>query len=444
MVLWPAIQTSVQDLDKILADPALTGAQVGVCVTDASGQRLYERNPETRFVPASNQKVLAVLFALDKLGPNFRGTTKIWKTSRALFVETTGDPTLTLADLRRARSQLKITKPIPVIIRCPFVPGLGPGWEWDDLPWYYAAQTSPLSFDHASFEVWAGSSRLEPIPTELQVRIVRNPGRGRKVDFDPNKNTLTITGPLPSARTSLGRFAQVRPLQAVASALGGHLKSTSEAPPEGTPALTLQGRTIGEAAKECLEKSDNVMAEQLMAMAGRSSAEWMIPAYPTFPERLKKALTEAASLPPTGLRPVDGSGLSRHNQVSPDVMCRLLNWAQTKPFWPIWQEALAAPGEGTLKNRLKDSNFVGKTGTMDAVVSLCGYVTTKDGTRLTLSFFVNNNLAPASEVRAVQDRFVRALENGINPNRLLQEVRSGFQDRLSDSGRRTTDGDRVR
>lgn len=444
MVLWPAIQTSVQDLDKILADSALSGSQVGVCVTDATGQRLYDRNSETRFVPASNQKVLAVLFALDKLGPTFRGTTKIWKTSKFLFVETTGDPTLTLADLRRVRTQLKLTKPLPVLVRCPFAPELGPGWEWDDLPWYYAAQTSPLAFDHASFEVWASGSRIEPLPTELQVKIVRVPGGTRKVDFDPAKNTLTITGSLPSARTSLGRFAQAKPLQAVASALGGYLKSTSEPPPPSAPTVTLQGKTLAEAAKECLEKSDNVMAEQLMAMAGRAPNEWMTPAYPTLPERLKKGLAAAASLPLDGFRPVDGSGLSRHNQVSPDVMCRLLNWAQTKPFWSIWQEALAAPGEGTLKKRLKDSNFVGKTGTMDAVVSLCGYVTTKDGTRLTLSFFVNNNLAPASEVRAVQDRFVRALENGINPTRLLQEMRPGFQDRVSDQSRRASDGDRIR
>lgn len=407
MFPWPIAQVPSDLLDQILDSKPLVGAHVGVCVTDDQGTPVYERNATLRFVPASNQKVVTCLFALEALGPSFRGSTQVWKANKRVIVRSSGDLTLTLENLRRARRELKLNQNWPVTVLTSFQPQLGPGWEWDDLPWYYAAPTSSAAFDHAQFEVWARGGRLEPLPPELGIKVVK----GSKTVFDPGTNTLT-TGRLPSARTSLGRFAQPKPLHALARALGGALSTQPQPVPDRPADYVHQTEPLPVLLKECLEESDNVMAEQLLVLAATEAGDLTSFDYSKAVATERSWLSNRAGMDADWFRPADGSGLSRHNQVSPRAVCHLLAYALKQPYAEPWQTALAAGGEGTLRSRLKNSTFVGKTGTMDAVVCLSGYVKTKDGRRLIVSFLVNNTVVPASEVRSVQDRFVRALENG--------------------------------
>ena len=65
-----------RDLDTILADPALTGADVGLVVRDANtGDVVYTRTSARRQQIASNMKVLTTTAALELLGPDYK-----WKT----------------------------------------------------------------------------------------------------------------------------------------------------------------------------------------------------------------------------------------------------------------------------------------------------------------------------------------------------------------------------
>lgn len=58
-------------LDRILTHDDLRGASVGAIVTTLDGTVLYERNSDLRLMPASNQKLLSVSYALHALGPDF-------------------------------------------------------------------------------------------------------------------------------------------------------------------------------------------------------------------------------------------------------------------------------------------------------------------------------------------------------------------------------------
>lgn len=86
------------DLDAVLNHTDLAGALVGACVMRQDGTVVYERNPDARMVPASNQKLLAAAFALDRLGPDWKPKTEFWKEADAIVVRTTGDPMATFAD----------------------------------------------------------------------------------------------------------------------------------------------------------------------------------------------------------------------------------------------------------------------------------------------------------------------------------------------------------
>jgi D-alanyl-D-alanine carboxypeptidase/D-alanyl-D-alanine-endopeptidase (penicillin-binding protein 4) len=111
-----------------------------------------------------------------------------------------------------------------------------------------------------------------------------------------------------------------------------------------------------------------------------------------------------------GVRPVDGSGMSRHNLVTPRAMCQILAWAYRQSWRGDFLRTLAESGEGTLESRLRSSTFIGKTGTLSAVTCLSGYVRPGSDQTMFVSMLFNNTIAPASEVRTAQDRVIAILE----------------------------------
>ena len=107
---------------------------------------------------------------------------------------------------------------------------------------------------------------------------------------------------------------------------------------------------------------------------------------------------------------LDGSGLSRHNLLTTRGLTRLLNYCKHQSFAASWAQALAVPGYGTLKGRLAGSAFWGKTGTLDSVAALSGYLRDLENNQLSLSILVNNFVAKPNDVRNATDGFVRKLE----------------------------------
>ena len=64
----------------LLDHASLNGALTGVSVRNAAGEVVFEQMGDTRLVPASNQKILSVLYALEVLGPDYRGEIRVWDT----------------------------------------------------------------------------------------------------------------------------------------------------------------------------------------------------------------------------------------------------------------------------------------------------------------------------------------------------------------------------
>ncbi|HEX6630821.1 MAG TPA: D-alanyl-D-alanine carboxypeptidase, partial [Gemmatimonadaceae bacterium] len=104
----------------------------------------------------------------------------------------------------------------------------------------------------------------------------------------------------------------------------------------------------------------------------------------------------------------DGSGLSRHDYVSPETLVRVLAQARRDTAFAVFYHALPIAGvDGTIENRMKGTpaqgNVHAKTGFIDKARSLSGYVTTGDGTLLVFSTLANNWTTPVREVERVQD-----------------------------------------
>ena len=104
----------------------------------------------------------------------------------------------------------------------------------------------------------------------------------------------------------------------------------------------------------------------------------------------------------------DGSGLSRHDYLSPRAIVQVLDVMRQHTHFPIFYDALPIAGvDGTIENRMRgtpaEGNVHAKTGTLDKARALSGYVATADGRMLLLSALANNYTTPLSEVTRVQD-----------------------------------------
>jgi D-alanyl-D-alanine carboxypeptidase/D-alanyl-D-alanine-endopeptidase (penicillin-binding protein 4) len=102
----------------------------------------------------------------------------------------------------------------------------------------------------------------------------------------------------------------------------------------------------------------------------------------------------AAGIPTDAVVQYDGSGLSRHDLVTPSSIVQLYSYMAKSKYAQSWRDSLAVGGvDGTLRRRFAGTsaagNFRGKTGTLDQVSALSGYVRTAGGEELIVSVIVN-------------------------------------------------------
>jgi len=115
----------------------------------------------------------------------------------------------------------------------------------------------------------------------------------------------------------------------------------------------------------------------------------------------------------------DGSGLSRQNLVSPHATAKLLRYAALQSWGAEYMDSLPTAGvDGTLGARFKGlpaaASLRAKTGSLDHVNTLSGYLTTARGERLVFSIMSNNHTLTSRKANEVIDEIVREIERARN------------------------------
>ena len=114
---------------------------------------------------------------------------------------------------------------------------------------------------------------------------------------------------------------------------------------------------------------------------------------------------------------VDGSGISRFDQITVGAIVGLLEkmYFDLKNFKDFYNSLSIAGVDGTLEDRMyiqgDPVNFRGKTGTLNGVSSIAGYLTTKGNNELIVSMIFEFNRGGAHRYRKVQDRIIEILND---------------------------------
>jgi D-alanyl-D-alanine carboxypeptidase/D-alanyl-D-alanine-endopeptidase (penicillin-binding protein 4) len=383
-------------IDSLVDDPRFANAQIGLLVVNPkTGDTLYSRNAGKLFMPASNQKILTGAVALAQLGPDFRYRTTI--ATRGTMQDTTlngdllvigrGDPTLSdrvygsamkqleaIADSIQARGVLHVTGALRQSGNAFPDSIYGYGWEWDDLSGESGAPVDELEFNEG-----------------MVVRAAKIGGRDTVIAVATRTPAYVYLGYLYSALSQSG----VKIDKLVDLSI-----DTLSAPVDTVYAF--DSPPLSEILKFFLKPSQNQIGEALLKTIGleKTGVGTADNGAEIVSEQLKKWGADS-----TGYVIYDGSGLSRHDLVSPETIVKVLVAMQSDT---VFYNALPVAGiDGTIRSRMKgtpaENNLRAKTGSIEFVRSLSGYVNDADGDRLIFSFLSNHFTTPASDITRVQD-----------------------------------------
>lgn len=375
-------------------------------------KKLVEYHSNRYFTPASNTKIFTFYTSLKLLGDSVvsvkyiqRGDSLIfWGAGDASFLYANVYDSRRLFDFLSASSQKLFFSSSNFQTET-----MGPGWAWDDYPFYYSAERSPFPVYGNLVNVKKDSSRFFFNPTYFQLHFTSaSAPRGDKTILrDIDSNHLTYY-PGNGKRTSWAipfRYSD----DLVAELLSDTLKRKVELTDMPLPAEAkiLRSVPIDSLLRVMMQDSDNFVAEQLLLQCAAMVSDTLKPEI-----AISYAKENFLSDLPDEPQWVDGSGLSRYNLFTPRTIVAL--WE--KIYHEVPQQRLfpllATGGKsGTLKNfyKAREPYVYGKTGTLSNNHSLSGYLLTRKGKVLIFSMMNNNYIVPTSEVRGRMEKILSTI-----------------------------------
>jgi len=195
-------------------------------------------------------------------------------------------------------------------------------------------------------------------------------------------------------------------------------KSISEQTDENAKPLVDSSIELRELLQLINKNSDNFYAECLFKTLGSAYSGQQGNSF--FSTQAILNYIDDNSIYSTGTKIVDGSGISRFDQVTAGALVGLLEkvYFNIKQFDDFFNSLSIAGIDGTLRKRMigtpAENNFRGKTGTLNGISSLAGYVTTADDDDLIVCMMFEYTKGGASKYKSIQDKIVEILASWKN------------------------------
>ena len=453
------------DLNRIFGAPVMEQGLWGVKVTSLeTGRVLYALNARKLMMPASNMKIVTLAAAAEILGWDFRFKTTLETAADLdngvlrgdLIVRGGGDPTINARDKRAAavfdewaaalksagisRIEGNIVGDSSAFERR----GLGQGWSWDYLEAGYAAPSGALEFNE---NIATLSIRPGPKPGD-EAGLELTPGAGlglihhvvtgeassvTAIDLErrPDGAWLDVVGSIaldaqPASREVAVADPELYFAHALVLALverGIPVRGIPKGMPDWRNQLAPLPRHVlveslspplRDIATVMMKVSQNLYAETLLkALGAAGGATGTTDAGRAAAQKI----FEAWGIPAGSYVQADGSGLSRYDFVTAEMIVTLLERMHRDPrHRDAFVATLPIAGkDGTISTRMRntraEANAVAKTGSIANVRALSGYVRTRDGETVVFSILANSFTIPAATVNWIADLAVETIAN---------------------------------
>lgn len=358
-----------QRLDMLMRDTLLETTQLGMMVWDLDADSAIFCKGERQLLrPASTEKVLTAVTAIDFLGGDFQFKTELYYTGLVKDRVLEGD------------------------VYC--VGGFDPCFNEDDMQ-AFAESIRGLGIDTIRGHLYADKS----------VKDFNQYGAGWCWDDDN-----PVLSPLLYNRRDIFLEAFMGELNRQGVALQVYTGGGQR--PENTLLLCRRTHTLDEVLLTMMKDSDNLYAESVFYQLGRNADG--SPATAKASAAKVKNLINRLGLDASLYNIADGSGLSLYNYVSAELEVMMLRHAARNAWIDIHlRPSLPIAGEdGTLKRRMLNTSAQGnvraKTGSLRGVSALAGYCTARNGHRLCFSI-INQGVRSTKHGRDFQDKVCEIL-----------------------------------
>jgi D-alanyl-D-alanine carboxypeptidase/D-alanyl-D-alanine-endopeptidase (penicillin-binding protein 4) len=441
-----------------IAGSAPGGCKAGVAVVDVlSGTEIFAREGDAQLNPASNAKVFTAACALKVLGPEFRFRTELYGKVEGgavrgpLYLKGRADPVLETADLWRMVREIKamgIRRVEGVTVDDTYFDGENLPYAFDQQPSEdnkFRAPVGAVSLNRNALAVsirpgpqaitparvlldppgyaqltndaitvgqGAHNPKISAIPFEDRTRVrvwgqvplgARPVTYQRRIDNPSLFAGYGLAGVLEEAGISVAGEVRVGPVPAGTPLLAGH-----ESPP------------LSAVLWETGKVSNNFVTEMVLktigAEAGKGPGTWETAL------DVAAGVLEAWGLSRGSYTYRNGSGLFDANRFSARQLVAVLRGAYLDDgVRPEFLSQLATGGvDGTISTRYRDEatkrHVRAKTGTLNDVATLSGYVFDAEGRRpIAFAILVNGAAGYVSAARGWQEKIVTAIARHLNP-----------------------------
>ena len=444
----PARRASLtRRLNALLDEPPFDRALWGVAIADPAGRVVYARNADRLFIPASVTKLLVASAVVALLPADYRYRTSVYAAGLVdgaavngnLVLYGRGDPTLSgryddsasaafdvMAEALRSRGIVRVTGDVvgdasyfdSVLVH--------PSWAGYDLNWWYAAPVTALGFNDNSVDftitpTTPGSPPAISFAPDLGVVRFTNHARTvpadsvRTIDFyrAPGTNTIWAAGDVPAdvrpwtehvaiwdapawAATAFRRSLERHGVSVDGDARTTYDPTAFATARRGAPLAEHWSVPLPDILRPVLESSQNWFADLLLKTLGREFRG--VGSFAAGIDVERRFLIDSLGVDSTAFDVVDGSGLSTNDLATPRALVQVLRAMRRRPGSEAFVRALPVGGHsGTLRYRFRVPPLEGrvraKTGSIDRVNTLAGYLELDDGRTWTFAIQLNHHTA---------------------------------------------------
>jgi len=422
------------NINKMFTDPVLRNANWGFVVYDPKTEKVVTGYNETApLIPASTTKLLTTETAFSLLGTKYRWNTQLEYSGAIdaegvltgnLYVVGSGDPSLggnrggaasygqivsQYLDAIQQKGIKKITGDI-IIQTAVFKEN-----KTAELP------QNIVWLEQKNYYLPAGTTKdIDPRNEKLLVNQSNNPFNQQKKYFyvSPYANKLVyadkfegawVTTKVAEPPAFLANKLREGLIKNKITVSGKVIPKIVDKEPEPREILTTyKSPTLAEIVNYTNQRSDNGYAEALLKSNGfQKLGDQTV-------ESGRLAVTEhlqSIGFDVNGLNYMDGSGLSKAHTVTPISQAKFLAKMMKSPYYKEYFESLPIAGQsGTLKHMFmvnSNGQIFAKTGTLNGVKCLAGYIKTRNNRTLAFSLLINKF---SGSVAQVKDRMEQLLD----------------------------------